>query len=196
MGILSLLLAFRNRIYLLVLAVAFNVLVFAFYHGADPGRINVPPIAVVGAFLAGVTLFMFRDRISANFSVFAACLLGCITLLYIPDGDYFIAFPVAYLTVYLGTFNPVRHGGDYADYSYGIYLYGFPIQQAVTALTGDHRSWYLDLLFVLPITFVVAALSWRFIEKPALRMRGILPYIEASVLKMMKRPAVALSQPD
>lgn len=187
MGVLSLVLAFRNRWYLLGVAVAFNVLAFAFYHGAEPGRINVPPIAIVGAFLAGVVLFMFRDRIAANFLLFATCLLGCIALLYIPDGDYFIAFPVAYATVYLGTFNPVRHGGDYADYSYGIYLYGFPIQQAVTALTGPYRSWYLDLCFVLPLTFIVAALSWRLIERPALQLRSFLPGMEAIALDLMKR---------
>jgi peptidoglycan/LPS O-acetylase OafA/YrhL len=187
MGILSLVLAFRNRWYLLGLAVAFNALAVVFYHGTEPGRINVPPIAIVGAFLAGVVLFMFREKIAANFVLFAGCLIGCIALLYVPGGDYWIAFPVAYVTVYLGTFNPVRHGGDYADYSYGIYLYGFPIQQAVTALTGDHRSWYLDLCFVLPITFVVAALSWRLIERPALRMRAALPHIEAIVIDMMRR---------
>jgi peptidoglycan/LPS O-acetylase OafA/YrhL len=188
MGLLSLFLVFRSRLYLLAVAVAFNVVVFAFYHGLDePGRINVPPIAIVGSFLAGVTLFMFRDRIAANLALFLASLLATVTLLYMPDGDYFIAFPVAYLTAYLGTFNPVRHGGDYADYSYGIYLYGFPIQQAVTALTGDHRSWYLDLCFVLPATFIVAALSWRLIERPALQLRAFLPGMEAIAIDLMKR---------
>jgi peptidoglycan/LPS O-acetylase OafA/YrhL len=189
MGVMSLFLVFRNRTYLLVVAVAFNVLVFVFYHDSDePGRINVPPIAIVGAFLAGVTVFIFRDKIAASFAVFAASLLGCIALLYTPDGDYLIAFPVAYVTVYLGTFNPQRNGLIFSgDYSYGIYLYGFPIQQAVNALTGPHRSWYLDLCFVLPATFAVAALSWWFIEKPALQLRALLPHIEAIAFSMMKR---------
>lgn len=186
MGLLSLFLVFRSRYYLLAIALLFNVLIFVFYHG-EAGRINVPPISIVGCFLAGVTLFMFREIIIARFSLFVACLIACIVLLYIPDGDFFIAFPVAYVTVYLGTFNPVRHGGDYADYSYGIYLYGFPIQQAVTSLTSPYRSWYLDLCFVLPLTFLVAGLSWRFIERPALRLRSVLPRIESAALDMMRR---------
>jgi peptidoglycan/LPS O-acetylase OafA/YrhL len=194
MGLMSLCLVFRSRLYLLAVAIGFNALVFIFYHGLDePGRINVPPMAIVGAFLAGVTLFMFRDRIPARFSLFVVCLLGCIALLYAPGGDYFIAFPVAYVTVYLGTFNPVRHGGDYADYSYGIYLYGFPIQQAVTSLTGPYRSWYLDLCFVLPLTFAVAALSWHFIEKPALRLRVVLPHLEAIAINLMRRLRLSAS---
>src|ERR1700733_2446090 len=101
MGLMSLCLVFRSRIYLLIVTVAFNVLVFVFYHDTDEaGRINVPPVAIIGAFLAGVTLFMFRDRIAAHFVVFAGCLLGYVVLLWIPDGDYFIAFPVAYLITY------------------------------------------------------------------------------------------------
>lgn len=187
MGVMSLFLVFRNRYYLLAAMIAFNVLAFAYYHGSDaPGRINVPPIAIIGAFLAGVTLFVFRDKVAANFLLFVACLLVCVILFYVPDGDYFIAFPVAYLTVYLGTFNSVRHGSEYADYSYGIYLYGFPIQQAVTALTGGHRSWWLDLIFVLPATFAVAALSWRFVEKPALQLRAFLPILETIALNLGK----------
>ena len=63
------------------------------------------------------------------------------------------------------TFNPKRNGILFSgDYFYGIYLYGFPIQQAVTAITGSHRNWYLDLCFVLPGVFAVAELSWWFIE--------------------------------
>jgi peptidoglycan/LPS O-acetylase OafA/YrhL len=197
MGLMSLFLVFRSRLYLLVVAIAFNVLVFLFYHGLDePGRINVPPMAIVGAFLAGVTLFIYRDRIAASFAVFAACLLGCIVLLWIPDGDYFIAFPVAYVAAYIGTFNPRRNSLVFSgDYSYGIYLYGFPIQQAVTAMTGPHRSWYFDLCFVLPATFAVAALSWWFIEKPALQLRAHLPHLENIVANMMRR-SFALKPPN
>ncbi len=133
---------------------------------------------------------MFRDKIKSNFALFGACLAGCIALLYITDGDCFIAFPAAYLTVYLGTFNPHRNDLLFSgDYSYGIYLYGFPIQQAATALTGPHRSWYLDLCFVLPSVFAVAALSWWFIEKPALKLRVLLPVIETSIIKRIKPSA-------
>jgi peptidoglycan/LPS O-acetylase OafA/YrhL len=185
MGLLSLFMAFRNRWYLLAIAIVFNIGTFLLYAGTDdPGRINVPPIAIVGAFLAGVTLFMFRDRIVANFAAFSASLIVTVALLYIPDGDYFIAFPVAYVTVYLGTFNPRRNDLIFSgDYSYGIYLYGFPIQQAVTAFTGHYRSWYFDLCFVLPSVFAVAALSWWFVEKPALQLRSALPVFENLLLR-------------
>lgn len=58
-----------------------------------------------------------------------------------------------------------------ADLSYGIYIYGFPIEQAVAALMGPHASAFAVFVVALPMTAAVAALSWRFIEKPALRLK-------------------------
>jgi len=182
-GALSLLMVFRNRFCLLAIAVTFNVASFVVYAGAnDPGRINAPPISIVGAFLAGLTMYFFRDRITSHFGLFVASVASAVALFYIPNGDYFTPFPIAYLTIYLGCFNPKILRGEYIDYSYGIYLYGFPIQQAVTSLTGSSRSWWLDLLITLPLTFLVAGLSWRYVETPALKQKHWLPKIEAAYL--------------
>jgi peptidoglycan/LPS O-acetylase OafA/YrhL len=187
-GVLSLFGVFRNRLYLLGVAVLFNLATFAIYVGKDdPGRINAAPISIVGAFLAGVTIYMYRDRIASSFALFIASLVTAVALFYIPNGDYFTPFPVAYLTIYLGCFNPKILRGEYIDYSYGIYLYGFPIQQAVTSLTGSYRCWWLDLLIVLPTTFLVAGLSWRYVETRALKQKSYLPKIEAAYLSARKR---------
>ena len=42
-----------------------------------------------------------------------------------------VTAPVAYATVCLGLMNPSRKMLRGADYSYGIYLYGFAVQQTV-----------------------------------------------------------------
>ena len=56
------------------------------------------------------------------------------------------------------------------DYSYGVYIYAFPIQQSLLALWPNLRP--LQLLgLALPITLAVAALSWHFVEQPALRAK-------------------------
>ena len=56
------------------------------------------------------------------------------------------------------------------DYSYGFYIYSFPIQQLIVMLKPDlDLSIYLVvcLLLTLPIAFM----SWKIIEKPALLMK-------------------------
>lgn len=57
-----------------------------------------------------------------------------------------------------------------ADLSYGVYLYGWPVQQAFVALFPAAGAF---LLFWpgLAVTVVVAALSWYLVEKPALGLK-------------------------
>ena len=55
------------------------------------------------------------------------------------------------------------------DFSYGVYIYGFPIQQMLVALQpgwGLHLNQGLTMCFAL----MIAAASWFLIEKPAIKM--------------------------
>lgn len=56
------------------------------------------------------------------------------------------------------------------DLSYGVYIYAFPIQQAVTEI-GLRRGWGLAfcLTLSLALTMGMAGLSWFFVEKPFIR---------------------------
>ena len=68
---------------------------------------------------------------------------------------------------------PVINTGDY---SYGIYLYGYPITQAVLAAAPTLRGQQL-LTFCASgtLTFLFAALSWHIIEKRMLATKSRLP---------------------
>jgi peptidoglycan/LPS O-acetylase OafA/YrhL len=57
------------------------------------------------------------------------------------------------------------------DYSYGLYLWGFPVEQAVAHWFAISTSPLLIFSFSLPLTLAIAALSWHLIEKPALRFK-------------------------
>jgi len=57
------------------------------------------------------------------------------------------------------------------DYSYGVYVYSFPIQQTlVQRIPGIEPAPLFALAMVL--TLVVAALSWHFLEQPALGLKS------------------------
>ena len=58
-----------------------------------------------------------------------------------------------------------------ADLSYGVYLYGWPVQQSLHALWPGASAAAL-LVPALAITLSVAALSWFLIEKPALGLKA------------------------
>ncbi len=57
-----------------------------------------------------------------------------------------------------------------ADLSYGVYLYGWPVQQTLVALLPGAGALVL-LAPALALTVMVAALSWHFVEAPALKLK-------------------------
>lgn len=75
---------------------------------------------------------------------------------------FFIAFvPQA---SWLGVFRAHR------DYSYGVYIYAFPVQQTLIALLpGAGLEVTIGAAFLL--TLGLAMLSWHIVEKPALRLK-------------------------
>jgi peptidoglycan/LPS O-acetylase OafA/YrhL len=59
------------------------------------------------------------------------------------------------------------------DFSYGVYLYAFVVQQAVAAsLPVSHRPLALFAI-ALPVTFGCAWLSWTYVESPFMRRKAI-----------------------
>jgi len=145
---------------------------------------------VVACFIGGLIMYRCRDHIVWSsrlclLSFVAALLMACIPSV----GVLYIPLPVSYLTVYMGLLNPTRDRIALSgDYSYGIYLYGFPIQQALIAVSPLFLTWYWNMLAAVPLTIVLAALSWWLIEKPALGKRDILKRLERGVLAFQGLP--------
>lgn len=59
----------------------------------------------------------------------------------------------------------------FGDISYGLYLYGWPIQQAARVLLGPQAQWWAIFLIALPAAALAGYLSWHLLEKHALRLK-------------------------
>jgi len=57
------------------------------------------------------------------------------------------------------------------DISYGMYLYGFPIEQLISAAFHGQISPWGEFALALPLTGLCGALSWVTVEKAALRLK-------------------------
>jgi peptidoglycan/LPS O-acetylase OafA/YrhL len=68
----------------------------------------------------------------------------------------------------------LKSAGRYGDFSYGIYIYAFPVQQTLVHF-GLARNVFSNVLYLTTITLLLAALSWIFVEKPALLMKPSRP---------------------
>lgn len=141
---------------------------------------GIAPRALIAAFLCGLCVSLYSDKIRLSIPIFVAMLAGMIatTLSY---RTVFIA-PIfaAYIVVYLGmTHPPKKTFLMRGDYSYGLYLFAYPIQQTYTHLFPAYRHWYLNAVFTLVVGVAYAAFSWWFIEKPILgRKKQIVSAVE------------------
>lgn len=154
---------------------------------------HVAGYLLVAYFLGGVSIYLYRDRIVCSPLWGAVSAIASIGLLSFSTGQYLALIPVSYLTAYLGTRNPARiamlRG---ADYSYGVFLYGYAIQQTLMFAFPDLRIWWINAALALPIAFVFAWFSWTFVEKPALRLKSVVTRLENAWLSLhgkLPRPA-------
>lgn len=124
------------------------------------------------SFLCGVSIYFWRDRIPLNLGLFALAVVLTYVLLYDGAFQYLATVPIAYATVYVGLTDfrktIINKTGDY---SYGVYLYGFPIQQLIAYLVPANRNWGLNFVLALLISLGLAALSWHLVESKALDQR-------------------------
>jgi peptidoglycan/LPS O-acetylase OafA/YrhL len=65
----------------------------------------------------------------------------------------------------------LRRAGRFGDISYGLYIYAFPVQQTWVWLGGRGMSFAVGVLCCTAITVVLAWLSWRLVEQPALKLK-------------------------
>ena len=79
----------------------------------------------------------------------------------------------AYAVVWLGMRdNPLSHlSKRTGDLSYGVYLYGWPVQQLVRMASPVDTPW-VTVALCLPPTLLCAWLSQRLVEAPALRLKS------------------------
>ncbi|VVO85095.1 acyltransferase family protein [Pseudomonas fluorescens] len=61
----------------------------------------------------------------------------------------------------------------YGDFSYGVYIYSWPISQLVWF---EGQNAYVNTLLATLVVFPISFLSWRYIEKPALKLKKYLSH--------------------
>jgi peptidoglycan/LPS O-acetylase OafA/YrhL len=126
---------------------------------------------LLGFFASGMTLYFLRDRLAFNgrWALVALAALVMFTAI----GRLIMLFPLAgaYLALWFARrYDPwLAYSRWCGDLSYGIYIYGWPLEQFVFRLSGGRALWWQVWLGALPLILAAAWLSWRFIEGPALR---------------------------
>jgi peptidoglycan/LPS O-acetylase OafA/YrhL len=134
-------------------------------------------------FVIGMTLFQFRQRIP--FSLLTLSVFCTVSAISYGSPWFHELFLLtwSYAMLYLGflKYQPLLAYNRLGDYSYGMYIYAFPVQQAISALYEGCTP-VVMMALSLPATLVFAIVSWHFVEKRALaQTAGLVARVRRSV---------------
>ncbi|QHC64310.1 acyltransferase family protein [Rathayibacter festucae] len=83
-----------------------------------------------------------------------------------------VALPVLVIVVGTGSLPVLRRAARFGDFSYGLYLWSYPVQQLVLEVLG-RLPMPANLALVVAVTLLLAVASWWLIERPALRWKDL-----------------------
>lgn len=165
---------FRRKFFLTVVGIfSIGLLI------ADIGwKVGQPFYAVsstllVFCFFVGSLFFLLADYIIFDWRLAALAGIGYFFLSQLGGGVVASMVLLCYLTAYLGLCKiPKVKYLDRGDYSYGIYLYGFPIQQTLVHYFPAAYAWGTVAIISIAATIFFAMFSWHWIEKPILALKN------------------------
>jgi peptidoglycan/LPS O-acetylase OafA/YrhL len=134
----------------------------------DPWRVNFAFVFFIGACIA-----LYSDRVPYSVPLGVFAILFSLATLRVGGFNTmgFIAF--AYAVLFLAAWLPARlhRFGAVNDYSYGVYLYGWVVQQYLAYLGVNEWGYVPYVLLSLVGAFALAWSSWHVVEKQAMKLK-------------------------
>ncbi|MCL3861296.1 acyltransferase [Actinotalea sp. K2] len=123
-------------------------------------------------FVAGMVLHLYGDRITSRWWLAAVCTALLVASPLLPDYRILAGPAVAYLVIWSGgrITDPRLRLTD-RDISYGLYIYAFPIQQALVIAGSAALPPLVAAVLAIALTVPLAVASWVLVERPALRLK-------------------------
>lgn len=121
------------------------------------------------SFLMGMIVYSYRTQIPRSPIILSALVgmafAGCqINQIF---ADFLVAPALSYSIFYLA-FSPrikLHDAATYGDFSYGTYLYAYPIQQMLQATVGKSLTTSEFIVLSIPLSLLAGVASWHLVEK-------------------------------
>jgi peptidoglycan/LPS O-acetylase OafA/YrhL len=127
-------------------------------------------------FGAGILVYVLRNRIRVHQIYYTLAVASAILFIGLCFSTKLVhlVYPIWIVSVVFGfafsDYNWLRPLRRIPDYSYGLYLYAWPVQMIAVYLFPSISV--MQLFFIaLSITSIFASISWHYLEKPLLRFK-------------------------
>lgn len=127
-------------------------------------------------FFTGAAFYILKEHIILSRTIFWLLMIVLLSSVMVNKHAFFVVYvlTIAYILFYIAYIPSglIRKYNQVGDYSYGVYIYAFPVQQSVAALIPGVSV--LSMLSIsATVTLLLAALSWHLLEQRALGMKRL-----------------------
>jgi peptidoglycan/LPS O-acetylase OafA/YrhL len=133
-------------------------------------------------FLAGACCYLYRDvlvfKLRIGLPIFAGMVIFAAVAKWQfgPKTNYVefllpVVLPYFLFAAAFSRHLPLNNWAKYGDFSYGLYLYGWPVQQVIIMWSGGKIPPLGVFAIATVVTLAIAVGSWYAIERPFLRLK-------------------------
>jgi peptidoglycan/LPS O-acetylase OafA/YrhL len=177
----NLLFLFKSRgrnvaIIAILLADTLYILNEAFFNHTLISYLNSSSSFFALLFLNGGLLFLLGPPTLAFFQkkgLVVLLLLAGLSIVYLPLAFMQIAAIPGLVIVIANIRAVTNRAGAWGDFTYGIYIFTFPVQQMIISLNNSAINPYLLFAEAMLVVVPLAVMSWYFVEKKCLKMRHL-----------------------
>jgi len=122
-------------------------------------------------FYIGIFYYIYRNKVVLNkvYAIICSILLVVCSTFGGLNFAMLLFFPYIMLTMFFGTKQYINKFSKLGDYSYGIYLWGFPVQQIVVSLNEGRMNPYWNMCWSIPVAIVLGIATYYIVEKPLIK---------------------------
>jgi peptidoglycan/LPS O-acetylase OafA/YrhL len=191
--VLSLTQGIRLKAMALIAPVAAVILFVDIVRGKVFGAPFNPADIRIYMFVSGAALYLWRDKVPLGVVPLLA-ILAALAAAALDRSAFLVAYlillgPLIMHLAYLPK-GPIRAVNGWGDFSYGVYIYGFPVQQTLVFLFPA-VSLTAMVVSASGASLIIGALSWFLLEKRALALKDAAAAATLRVLQLNRaKPAM------
>lgn len=122
-------------------------------------------------FFAGSLIYCYKDKLKYSRNLFIIFIICVLIAARLGSLKYCLLVCLPFITMYLSMKKPCINLKRIGDFSYGMYIYAFPIQQFLVYILKDSLTFVAFFLISFICILCISMVSWFIIEKPALNLK-------------------------